>query len=590
MAAATTDIAPTEINPHLVFIPHKNQFKWYSDLNTLRDFWIAELEEGDENNLVSVNSNGNTEVLKFESVTVNFYSSTKTLQVQGSQKDHYVKKLRNIVENGTKAQDTPIESTSNSGSAEITDPVLNLKPTSDHDDRYEKFEAFIKEQRDFNKKIESHIASNSIEISECTIELKDLEHKGKTQTKEVKLFCENHIQAVKDEIGEEVQKLAKQIASLSSKLSSDLKTLKNKASSTEDSIKHILQQVNEIKNQVCISEQSLISQLQETSHQDPSPQHPTVIAAESNEYTYAVATSNRYETLVEENRSIAEFTPPNTQPNPATTTTSSPTAARTQPPISQPNDELAFTSSSNQNHVHNTNERSSKGPVLLLGDSMIRGIQQRKFAPNRYVNKQTIAGGTREMRQYINHMQERNDYDYIVIHSGTNDVGNLTANEIRINMENCLIKLKQRWPNSMIAISGLTYVPRENSKNQLIDEINYHYESICTELGVTFIDNKRVTCDNYGNLIEQVFYDDVHLNNKIGTKKLVTNIKYHLGLKGRNLERLPRNRRGFARVPNGLQREQPYNERQRRNYHNNQPLQALNLIAEYRRDSEMMMR
>ena len=64
---------------------------------------------------------------------------------------------------------------------------------------YEKFEAFIKEQRDFNKKIESHIASNSVEISECTIELKDLEHKCKNQTKEVKLFCGNHIQAVKDE-------------------------------------------------------------------------------------------------------------------------------------------------------------------------------------------------------------------------------------------------------------------------------------------------------------------------------------------------------------------------------------------------------
>ena len=152
-------------------------------------------------------------------------------------------------------------------------------------------------------------------------------------------------------------------------------------------------------------------------------------------------------------------------------------------------------------------------------------------------------------------MQERNDYDYIVIHSGTNDVGNLTANEMRINMENCLIKLKQRWPNSTIAISGLTYIPWDSSKNQLTDEINCHYESICTELGVTFIDNKRVTRDNYGNLIEQVFYDDVHLNNKISTKKLVTNIKYHLGLKGRNLESLPRNQRCFARIPNGLQRE-----------------------------------
>ena len=88
------------------------------------------------------------------------------------------------------------------------------------------------------------IFPNSIEISGCTIELKDLEQKSKNQAKEVKFSCENHIQAVKDEIGVEVQKLAKQIANLSSKLSSDLKTLKTKSSSTEDSIKHILQQLN----------------------------------------------------------------------------------------------------------------------------------------------------------------------------------------------------------------------------------------------------------------------------------------------------------------------------------------------------------
>ena len=41
----------------------------------------------------------------------------------------------------------------------------------------------------------------------------------------------------------------------------------------------------------------------------------------------------------------------------------------------------------------------------------------------------------------------------------------------------------------------------------------------------------------YGKLNDQVFYDDVHLNNRIGTRKLVTNIKHHLGLRGRNFER-----------------------------------------------------
>ena len=163
--------------------------------------------------------------------------------MQGSQKDQYVKKLRNIVEKGTKCQDTLIEVTPNSGSAEInywTSVEFETNKWSQWP-----LEAFIKEQRDFNKNIKSHISSNSIEISECTIEVKDLEQKSKNQAKEVKLSSENHIQAVKDEIGEEVQKLAKQIANLSSKLSSDLKTLKTKASSTEDSIKHILQQLND---------------------------------------------------------------------------------------------------------------------------------------------------------------------------------------------------------------------------------------------------------------------------------------------------------------------------------------------------------
>ena len=65
--------------------------------------------------------------------------------------------------------------------------------------------------------------------------------------------------------------------------------------------------------------QSLISQFQETSHKHPASQLLTVIA-DSNEYTYTVATSNRYETLVEENRSIVESIPANTQPNPSSTT------------------------------------------------------------------------------------------------------------------------------------------------------------------------------------------------------------------------------------------------------------------------------
>ena len=133
-----------------------------------------------------------------------------------------------------------------------------------------------------------------------------------------------------------------------------------------------------------------------------------------------------------------------------------------QPPILQSNNQP--TSNRNQNQDQQRISLS-KGPVLLLGDSILRGIQQRKFAPNRYVNKQTVAGGTKEMKQYINNMEEKNDYDYIVIHTGTNDVGNLSTDEIVKNMENCSGKLKNRWPDARIGLSGLTHVPREEAKN-----------------------------------------------------------------------------------------------------------------------------
>lgn len=47
-----------------------------------------------------------------------------------------------------------------------------------------------------------------------------------------------------------------------------------------------------------------------------------------------------------------------------------------------------------------------------------------------YLNKQTIGSGTREMNQYLNQMQKRNDFDYIIIHFGTNDAGKLCVNEV----------------------------------------------------------------------------------------------------------------------------------------------------------------
>ena len=110
------------------------------------------------------------------------------------------------------------------------------------------------------------------------------------------------------------------------------------------------------------------------------------------------------------------------------------------------------------------------------------------------------------MKQHIEAMVDRNVYDRIIVHSGTNDVGKLRVNDIAMNMESSVITLKRRWPNAQIALSGLTYAPKGD--NTKIDDINY-----CS----SYINNQRVTVDTFGNIDPEVFFDDLHLHNKIGT-------------------------------------------------------------------------
>ena len=145
------------------------------------------------------------------------------------------------------------------------------------------------------------------------------------------------------------------------------------------------------------------------------------------------------------------------------------------------------------------------------------------------------------MKQHIEAMVDRNVYDHAIVHPRRNDVDKLRVNDIAMNMESCVITLKRRWPNAQIALSGLTYAPKGD--NTKIDDINYCYEAICTEHSITYINNQRVTADTFRNIDPKEFFDDLHLNNKIGTKRLVPKIKSRIGLRRREGNREQTSRR-----------------------------------------------
>ena len=412
--SATGGATSPGLSANLGFILNKKQFKWNGSLASLKEFWISELEDGNANSLVNINSNANSEVLKFESATVNFYTSTKTLQIQGASKDYYVEKLLHIVEklNTTIEEDRNAEnvlSTPNALNSE-TETATMAGPNSAHDDRYEEFKSFMKRQLEFNNKLESLITTNSIGINEQVIELKDLEQKCKNQSREVNLACDSSIHAMKIELGDEIQKLVKQISNLSTKLLAELKALKTRTKSTEDSVNHIVQQLGEIKNQVCVSEESLISHMHDASRQDSQSQtesnertfaEVTVnnvdlqtlqrtateeITAEARDQTFTVNTHNRFAVLDPQfpERQTQVFNKQSTQP------VSTATAAMTR--------EHSNSSDVQQGSLYKHEARketkkqpeAQNGPILMIGDSILRGIQQRNFCPQRFVNKQYV--------------------------------------------------------------------------------------------------------------------------------------------------------------------------------------------------------
>ena len=152
------------------------------------------------------------------------------------------------------------------------------------------------------------------------------------------------------------------------------------------------------------------------------------------------------------------------------------------------------------------------------------------------------------MKQHIKTMVDRNVYDHVIVHSRRNDVDKLDRSK-RHSYEHG----KRRWPNAEIALSGLTYAPREY--NTKIDDINCCYEAICTEHSITYINNQRVTADTFRNIDPKIFFDDLHLNNKIGTKRLVPKIKSRIGLRRRegNREQTSRMQYNSSRLQNRFQ-------------------------------------
>ena len=161
--------------------------------------------------------------------------------------------------------------------------------------------------------------------------------------------------------------------------------------------------------------------------------------------------------------------------------------------------------------------------VLIVGDSIIKGIKVSRFDKSRQTFVKVKKGGTIDDIAKISHSIKASNLKIIVIHAGTNDLLKLRSETIVTKLNSLACEMMSKFPSVNVYVSTIIYRESRNGKNNFelkIDEINRELENIANTNHYKVINNENISDPAYR-------YDGLHLNND-GTAQLVKNIKSNI--------------------------------------------------------------
>ena len=161
-------------------------------------------------------------------------------------------------------------------------------------------------------------------------------------------------------------------------------------------------------------------------------------------------------------------------------------------------------------------ERST---VLLVGDSVVRHINPKRLAPrDERTFKICVPGLTVEdLHSWLLTVPVSANIKDIIVHIGVN---NCPSGPVQEEVWADLItQIRKIFPHSSVAMSSIMPAKGRHNLNNSISPSNRSLQSVCSNLGVAYIDNYRTFTSNIG-----LYHDATHPNGK-GTAKLAINLK-----------------------------------------------------------------
>ena len=130
-------------------------------------------------------------------------------------------------------------------------------------------------------------------------------------------------------------------------------------------------------------------------------------------------------------------------------------------------------------------------PIVLIGDSVIKHIDPKKLS-QRHVHKFSYPGKTTaKIAEAVDNIAVASDPSHVIIHTGTNNLPSESVDSCVADIKSLVLKVKSKFPNSSIGLSGMVYREDINVDAKRI-EVNERVKLIAEDDNITYIDNSVI--------------------------------------------------------------------------------------------------
>ena len=156
--------------------------------------------------------------------------------------------------------------------------------------------------------------------------------------------------------------------------------------------------------------------------------------------------------------------------------------------------------------------------TYIIGDSILNNINEKRLSnKRRNVKVYSLSGATtRDLKDFIRPLAETKP-GKVIIHCGTNDVRDYTAEEVTNNLIDLKSLINEISPDAAVIFSTLTLRTDSNNLMKKVTEVNICLQNSCKKHNIELVDNSNI---NKRGLSAK----GLHLNMS-GTTRLAMNFK-----------------------------------------------------------------